>query len=162
MAHPARFLTCAALAALLAACATLGSSVPPATPAERAWLLPADIPQPAHNLSTPARVELGKALFFDEQVGSDGAACARCHFSAGAGSRIQNQLSPGLEGITKSYPMATKEGVYAPPGGSPDIAKADFEFYTEAGQMQGPAAELKVEGFWYLPPLERARKALGS
>src|SRR5690348_15254925 len=47
-----------------------------------------------------ARV-LGKALFFDEQVGSDGAACASCHFSAGADSRIQNQLSPGLKDITK-------------------------------------------------------------
>ena len=44
---------------------------------------------------------LGKALFFDEQVGSDGAACASCHFSAGADSRIQNQLSPGLKDITK-------------------------------------------------------------
>ena len=41
---------------------------------------------------------LGKALFFDEQAGSDGTACASCHFSAGADSRIQNQLSPGLEG----------------------------------------------------------------
>jgi cytochrome c peroxidase len=44
---------------------------------------------------------LGKALFFDEQAGSDGAACASCHFSAGADSRIQNQLSPGLKDITK-------------------------------------------------------------
>ncbi|MGH7789401.1 MAG: cytochrome c peroxidase [Candidatus Binatia bacterium] len=47
-----------------------------------------------------AALVLGKALFFDEQVGSDGAACASCHFSAGADSRIQNQLSPGLKDIT--------------------------------------------------------------
>ncbi|MGO4815850.1 hypothetical protein AB4156_40810, partial [Cupriavidus sp. 2MCAB6] len=67
-----------------------------------------------------------------------------------------------LEGITKFYTLATKEGVYAPAGGSAEVAKADFEFYTEAGQLQGPAAELKVEDFWYLAPLERARKALGS
>ncbi len=44
---------------------------------------------------------LGKALFFDEQAGSDGTACASCHFSAGADSRIQNQLSPGLKDLTK-------------------------------------------------------------
>lgn len=75
---------------------------------------------------------------------------------------MADQPKEVLEGIIKFYTMATKEGVYAPAGGSADIAKADFEFYTEAGQMQGPVAELKVEDFWYLAPLERARKALGS
>ncbi|KRE24179.1 hypothetical protein ASE66_02700 [Bosea sp. Root483D1] len=75
---------------------------------------------------------------------------------------MADQPKEVLEGITKFYTMATKEGVYAPTGGSAEIARADFEFYAEAGQMQGPAAELKVEDFWYLAPLERARKALGS
>ena len=42
-------------------------------------------------------IELGKALFWDMQVGSDGVqACASCHFNAGADSRTKNQLSPGL------------------------------------------------------------------
>ena len=75
---------------------------------------------------------------------------------------MADQPKEVLEGITKFYTMATKGGVYAPTGGSAEIAKADFEFYTEAGQMQGPAGELKVDDFWYLAPLERARKALGS
>lgn len=47
-------------------------------------------------------IVLGKALFWDMQVGSDGIqACASCHFHAGADNRIRNQLSPGLkrEGI---------------------------------------------------------------
>lgn len=39
---------------------------------------------------------LGKALFWDMQAGSDNQACASCHFSAGADSRIRNQLSPGF------------------------------------------------------------------
>jgi cytochrome c peroxidase len=40
---------------------------------------------------------LGKALFWDMQVGSDGAqACASCHFRAGADPRSKNQVSPGL------------------------------------------------------------------
>jgi cytochrome c peroxidase len=40
---------------------------------------------------------LGKALFWDMQVGSDGVqACATCHFHAGADSRTRNQLSPGI------------------------------------------------------------------
>jgi len=41
--------------------------------------------------------QLGKALFWDMQVGSDGVqACATCHFHAGADSRSRNQLSPGI------------------------------------------------------------------
>jgi len=41
---------------------------------------------------------LGKALFWDMQVGSDGVqACATCHFRAGADPRSKNQVSPGLK-----------------------------------------------------------------
>lgn len=44
-----------------------------------------------------AAIRLGKALFWDMQVGSDGVqACASCHFNAGADSRSRNQLSPGV------------------------------------------------------------------
>ncbi|MEA3172702.1 MAG: hypothetical protein QOF42_113 [Gammaproteobacteria bacterium] len=40
---------------------------------------------------------LGKALFWDMQVGSDGIqACATCHFNAGVDGRSKNQISPGL------------------------------------------------------------------
>jgi cytochrome c peroxidase len=39
--------------------------------------------------------QLGKALFWDMQVGSDGQACASCHFHAGADNRVKNQLNPG-------------------------------------------------------------------
>jgi cytochrome c peroxidase len=41
---------------------------------------------------------LGKALFWDMQVGSDGMqACASCHFRAGADPRSRNQVNPGLK-----------------------------------------------------------------
>lgn len=41
-----------------------------------------------------ALVALGKALFWDAQVGSDGqTACATCHFHAGADHRLTNTLS---------------------------------------------------------------------
>jgi cytochrome c peroxidase len=43
-----------------------------------------------------AAIVLDKALFWDQQAGSDGVACASCHFHGGADSRIRNQLSPGL------------------------------------------------------------------
>ncbi len=43
-----------------------------------------------------AAIVLGKALFWDMQVGSDGRqACASCHFRAGADPRSKNQLAPG-------------------------------------------------------------------
>lgn len=45
----------------------------------------------------PAAIALGKALFWDMSVGSDGVqACASCHFNAGADSRAKNQISPGV------------------------------------------------------------------
>lgn len=46
-----------------------------------------------------AALQLGKALFWDMQVGSDGrTACATCHFAAGADSRSINQMNPGTLG----------------------------------------------------------------
>jgi cytochrome c peroxidase len=45
---------------------------------------------------------LGKALFWDIQVGSDGTACASCHITAGADTRIKNQLHPGFLDVTKN------------------------------------------------------------
>jgi len=47
-----------------------------------------------------AAIRLGKAFFWDMQVGSDGVqACASCHFRAGADPRSRNQLSPGLKRV---------------------------------------------------------------
>nr|WP_322644390.1 MULTISPECIES: cytochrome c peroxidase [unclassified Nostoc]MDZ7990484.1 cytochrome c peroxidase [Nostoc sp. DedVER02]MDZ8115824.1 cytochrome c peroxidase [Nostoc sp. DedVER01b] len=44
-----------------------------------------------------AAIKLGKTLFWDMQVGSDGiTACASCHFHAGADNRSKNQIAPGL------------------------------------------------------------------
>jgi NitT/TauT family transport system substrate-binding protein len=62
---------------------------------------------------------------------------------------------------TKFYTQGVKAGLYAKGGGA-DAAKADFEFYVEAGQLQGPAESLKVEDFWHLAPLEKAIKKVGG
>lgn len=40
-------------------------------------------------------VQLGKSLFWDVNVGSNGVACATCHFHAGSDRRTRNQLSSG-------------------------------------------------------------------
>ena len=44
-------------------------------------------------------IALGKALFWDVNVGSDGQACASCHFRAGVDGRIKNQINPGQNNI---------------------------------------------------------------
>ncbi|MGH8537650.1 MAG: cytochrome-c peroxidase [Gammaproteobacteria bacterium] len=47
-----------------------------------------------------AAVRLGKALFWDMQVGSDGVqACASCHFHAGTDDRSKNAVNPGLDAV---------------------------------------------------------------
>jgi cytochrome c peroxidase len=46
-----------------------------------------------------AAIELGKALFWDMQAGSDDIqACASCHFNAGADSRVNNEVNPDQPG----------------------------------------------------------------
>ncbi|MFL5418398.1 MAG: cytochrome-c peroxidase [Myxococcales bacterium] len=46
-----------------------------------------------------AAITLGKALFWDQQVGTGGMqACATCHFHAGADHRTKNSINPGFDG----------------------------------------------------------------
>ena len=75
---------------------------------------------------------------------------------------MADQPKEVLAKVTAFYTTSIKEGIFAPGGGSADVARSDFEFYVEAGQMQGPAASLKIEDFWYLAPLERARKVVAK
>ncbi|WP_016873331.1 cytochrome-c peroxidase [Chlorogloeopsis fritschii PCC 9212] len=65
--------------------------------------------QPLSNITVPqpdnigdfirdktAAIALGKSLFWDMQLGTDGVqACASCHFHAGADNRSKNQIDPG-------------------------------------------------------------------
>ena len=68
------------------------------------------VPQPS-NLTQYVRdqgtlVVLGKALFWDMQVASDGrTACATCHFHAGADHRAQNQLSNPLGDFPPNFTL---------------------------------------------------------
>lgn len=81
---------------------------------------PTDIPRKLRSLKTvpvqtppnlsdfvqdsASAVALGKAFFWDQQMGSDGMqACASCHFQAGADVRTKNTLSPGVLGGSVSW-----------------------------------------------------------
>ena len=69
-----------ALACLAALAASATEPTPPApTAQDREWLL-GDPPEPADNRSTPERIELGKALFFDPRLSGNGTlSCGTCH-----------------------------------------------------------------------------------
>jgi cytochrome c peroxidase len=78
-----------------------------------------------------AAIVLGKALFWDVQAGSDGNACASCHFHAGADNRLKNQLSPGLAGGDQTFqPTATGGG-----GTNYKLKPEDFPFHRLAEPM---------------------------
>lgn len=74
-----------------------------------------------------AAVALGKALFWDMQLGSDGMqACATCHFNAGADSRSANQLNPGTL-RAEADGSANPDRVFsAPLGLNRALKKSDF------------------------------------
>lgn len=61
---------------------------------------------------------------------------------------------------TAFYTTGVKEGLYK--AGGADAAKADFEFYLEAGQLTGAPESLKLDDFWYVAPYDKAVKKLGS
>ena len=68
------------------------------------------IPQPAEIekfvTSQNMLIALGKALFWDMQVGSDGrVACATCHFHAGADHRNRNQLVNPIGGFPVNHAL---------------------------------------------------------
>ncbi|MEZ5931700.1 MAG: cytochrome c peroxidase [Alphaproteobacteria bacterium] len=82
---------------------------------------------------------LGKALFWEQKLGSDGMACASCHFSAGADPRISNQLSPGLLQVTLD-------------GAGNQIGATDGSFgnadgLMPSGQPAGPNYTVRPEDF---------------
>ena len=72
-----------------------------------------------------AAIQLGKALFWDMQVGSDNVqSCASCHFHAGADFRTKNQVSPGF--------LGTGNGVFDIGGGGPNHSLGHSDFPTHS------------------------------
>lgn len=74
---------------------------------------------------------------------------------------LADQPKEILAEVTPFYIEGVENGLFDPKGGM-DTAAADFDFYTQAGQLEGPAESLKVEDFWDLGPLQRAEQKLGG
>jgi cytochrome c peroxidase len=115
---------------------------PPHVVAGLASLKTVPVPEPrnlpAYIKDRTAAIALGKALFWDMAVGSDGQACASCHFHAGADSRSKNQLNPGF----RSVPPDTTFTVFPPDGGGPNyqLQTSDFPFHklADPGNQNSP------------------------
>jgi cytochrome c peroxidase len=101
----------------------LSAQVPHPTPPVPPSLKAATVPLPK-NLNDFVKnralaIVLGKALFWDGDVGSDHQACASCHFHAGADDRVKNQFNPG-------FPITT------------DMSFGDAFGRTGSGDQAGP------------------------
>ena len=75
---------------------------------------------------------------------------------------LADQPKEVLDEVTGFYTEGAEAGLFNPTGGGVEAAKADFDFYVQAGQMEGPAESLMVETYWDLGPLDAARKKLGN
>ncbi|TKB95054.1 MAG: cytochrome C peroxidase, partial [Nitrospira sp.] len=84
-----------------------------------------------------AAIRLGKALFWEMQVGSDGVtACASCHFSSGmADTRSKNQLSPGLKRITPTDAPNPDRTFHRNLGPVGQVTGSDFPFFPASNDV---------------------------
>jgi NitT/TauT family transport system substrate-binding protein len=63
-----------------------------------------------------------------------------------------------LDGLDGFFQEAVAGGLYDPNGGGMKAAKADLDWYSKAGQLQGDATSLDPNDFWYFEPLNNATK----
>ena len=82
--------------------------------------------------------QLGKALFWDQKVGSGNQACASCHFHAGADNRSKNQLNPGFRntmiagGDTAFGNVTSADGNPKALAANYQLVEGDFPFHKVA------------------------------
>ena len=63
-----------------------------------------------------------------------------------------------LGNLDQFYTDSVAGGLYDSNGGGMKAAKADMDWYSKAGQLQGDAASLNINDFWYMEPLNKASK----
>ncbi|MFJ3367645.1 cytochrome-c peroxidase [Pseudomonas sp. NPDC086251] len=94
-------------------------------------------------LNRGAAILLGKALFWDMEVGSDSAtACASCHFHAGVDHRITNQINPG-----QASTHSNVTSIFNKPFVASDIPGDVASYATLSGGKGGPNYTLKKTDF---------------
>lgn len=88
-----------------------GPDLEPGDPDLLQWLLPPDPPHPEGNLPSPARIDLGRRLFFEPRLSGDGSvSCSSCHqpgrrwsdglaTALGADGRVLERSTPSLVNV---------------------------------------------------------------
>lgn len=66
-----------------------------------------------------------------------------------------------VDELVPAFTQGVEINLYPNNGGSAESVKEDFVFFTTSGSLEGDPAELKVEDYWYLAPVETAAKKLG-
>lgn len=146
--RPRRWAVAAALAAAagLSAIGIADAQVPPVFSLPPPPALTGIAP-PAPDLSAYVKDDnalliLGKALFWDQSVGSNDVACATCHFHAGADSRSKNQLNPGL--LANDSTFGKLGGGAYPSGGTAapnyQLKRSDFPLFRLADEANRDSA----------------------
>ena len=112
LATPALFLTGAVWLSSVASAQAPPPPHPPPTlpPSLKTVTVPLPKDLDAFVKSRAWAVVLGKALFWDMDVGSDRQACGSCHFHAGADNRVKNQFNPGFP-ITDDFTFGDASGL---------------------------------------------------
>jgi cytochrome c peroxidase len=131
----------------LAAVACFGAQTPVVPPPTLLPLNQIPVPEPPNLFqfvkNKPAAIRLGKAFYWDMQVGSDGIqACGSCHFHAGADNRLKNTVNPGTRAGDTTFQVR---------GPNDTLQLSDFPFH----QRQNP-------DFQSSPVLRDANDVVGS
>jgi cytochrome c peroxidase len=85
-----------------------------------------------------AAIQLGKALFWDMQLGADGVqTCASCHFAGGADNRIKNQMRPAGKDET--------DILFSFGGPNYTLRAGDFPFPKSANEVAGSQGTYHTE-----------------
>jgi len=130
----------------LTSLATVPNPVLPPDPASGAPTIRDDLVD--YVVDVTSAIQLGKALFWDMQVGSDNkVACATCHVQAGADPRIRNQLHPGAnggwDGYAANYTLTAADFPFTDPvmgrdvdniAGSQGVRRTSFGGVTDKGE----------------------------
>lgn len=117
----------------IAAVAALAGALAQAQVARSTFQFPKTIPAPANNRVTPARVELGKMLFFDPRLsGSSWISCATCHNPAlGWSDGLPTAIGNGMTSLKRRTPTI-ENTVFN------ELQMWDGRFHSLEEQVMGP------------------------
>ena len=81
--------------------------------------------------------------------------------------RAKYNVLPNIEKVevdelVPSFSQGVEIDLYPNNGGSAESVKEDFVFFTTSGSLDGDAAKLKVEDYWYLAPVEGVVASMGK